>query len=116
MLKFKPFVDSDVVCTGIYEAMHNGNVAFKNELGQTDRSTHKENLSGKGMIGGFLAEYQGQEIRVAAGKTKHADRIAIFNDPTLAVGRILKFRHLPIGAKDAPRHGRFIGWRSEIDT
>lgn len=115
MLKFKPFIDSEAVVTGVYEAMHNGNVAFKNELGQTDRSSHKENLTGKGMIGGLLAEYQGQTIRIAAGKLRHDERTAIFEKPELVIGKLSKFRHLPVGVKDAPRHARHIGWRSPID-
>ena len=115
MLKFKPFSDDEVVVTGIYEAMHNGNEAFINELGRTARSSHKENLTGNGMIGGLLATFRGQEIRIAAGKLKHDERIAIFQNPASVIGKLAKFRHLPIGVKDAPRHARFIGWRSPID-
>lgn len=115
MLKLKPFRDDEAAVTGVYEAMHNGNEAFKNELGYTARSSHKENLTGNGMIGGLLAQFQGQEIRIAAGKLKHSERIAIWQNPTAVVGKLAKFRHLPVGVKDAPRHARFIGWRSPID-
>lgn len=115
MIKLKPFSDDEATVTGVYEAMHNGNEAFINELGYTARSSHKENLTGNGMIGGLIASFKGQEIRIAAGKLSHQERIAIWNNPTAVVGKLAKFRHLPIGVKDAPRHARFIGWRSPID-
>jgi DNA ligase-1 len=115
MLKLKPFLDSDAMVLDVYEAMHNDNPAFINELGYTDRSTHQENLRASGMIGGFIVDFKGQICRVAAGKLTHHERIAIFQNPATVIGQWLKFRHLPIGVKDAPRHARFIGWRSPLD-
>ncbi len=118
-LKFKPEEDFDAEVTGVYEALENLNEAFTNEVGETKRSTHQENKVGKGMIGGFHATdlLTGLPLRVAAGRMKHDDRIATFNNPELAKGRFLKYRSMTYGqmTNGQPRHGRFIGWRDVTD-
>lgn len=115
MLKLKPFKDDEAIVTGVYEAMFNGNEAFTNELGRTARSTAMAGLEGKGMIGGFFARdlVSGVEFDCSAGKSTHDQRRDWWvNQP---IGRILKYRHMPIGVKDKPRSPRFIGWRSVED-
>jgi len=115
MLKMKPFQDSEAVILSAYEAMENQNEAFTNELGQTDRSTHAENKVGKGMVGGFVVKdlKTGVEFNCAPGKLSHAERTELFGQPL--EGKILKYRSMSYGVKDAPRFPRFIGWRSALD-
>jgi len=55
LLKLKRFVDSEAVIVGFQERMHNANEAKINELGHTERSTHKENMVGRGDLGAFWA-------------------------------------------------------------
>jgi DNA ligase-1 len=116
MLKMKPFLDSDAVILGVFEAMENNNPAFRNELGQTNRSTWAAGLVPKGMIGGFNCEYEGKPFKVAAGRLSHAERIQIWEHRQQFIGALMTYRHLPIGQKDVPRHARFIKWRSSIDV
>jgi ATP-dependent DNA ligase len=115
LVKLKPFQDSEAIVLGVYEAMFNGNEAVTNALGHTERSTHKENLSGKGMLGGFHVRdlHTGVEFDCAPGKSSHAERTEWWNSKP--VGKILKYRFLPVGIKDKPRHCRFIGWRDMRD-
>jgi DNA ligase-1 len=116
MLKFKPFLDSDAIVVDVYEAMTNNNEAFTNELGRTTRSTHAENLEGNGMAGGFTVRMGTKVFNIAAGKLNHGQRREVLANKEKYIGQLATFRHLPIGEKDVPRHGRFIRWRSKIDT
>lgn len=115
MLKCKPFADAEFVVGSVYEAMTNDNEAFVNELGRTDRSTHAENLTPKGMLGGFHAEWQGKPFNIAPGSLTHPERIHIWDNPEVYKGRIGVYRYMPHGMKDVPRHPRFKGWRDKSD-
>jgi DNA ligase-1 len=116
-LKLKPFADSDFEVLSVYEAMANNNVAFTNELGRTDRSSHQENLTGNGMAGGFEARdcKTGVEFRVAAGTLNHEQRKQVWEKRSELVGKFGKYRHMTVGVKDKPRFPRFIGWREKFD-
>lgn len=129
LLKLKPEDDFEFRIEGCYEAMENTNEAFTNELGRTDRSTAAEGLIGKGMLGGFHAvainngDSQsfpvGVDFNCAPGKLTHKERTDLWQqwlrDPESIKKLIGKCRHFPIGVKDRPRHGRWIGWRAKED-
>ncbi len=114
-VKIKPFLDSEAIVVEVFEAMENQNEAFINEAGHTDRSSHRENLVGKGMAGGFVVRMGDKVFSISAGSLTHAERIEVWLNRDKYVGRLLTFRHLPIGEKDVPRHGRFKSWRSPLD-
>lgn len=116
-LKLKPFADSDFEVLSVYEAMENNNEVFTNELGRTDRSSHKENLTGNGMAGGFEARdcKTGVEFRVAAGTLNHEQRRQVWEKRSEILGKFGKYRHMTVGVKDKPRFPRFIGWREKFD-
>jgi DNA ligase 1 len=116
MIKVKPFIDSDAIVLDVYEAMTNNNEAFTDELGRTARSTHAANLEPNGMCGGFTVQMGDKVFNIAAGQTNHQERKEIWENKEKYIGQLLTFRHLAIGAKDVPRHGRFIKWRSKLDT
>lgn len=113
----KPVSDKDCIVTGFEEAEQNNNEAKTNSLGRTERSSHKENKVGNGMVGTVLAVdvLSGAAIRLGPGSLTHEQRIAMFNDPTLLVGHPAKYRSLDTGVKDAPRHARFVTLRSRQD-
>lgn len=124
-VKLKPEEDFDAEVLDLYEAMHNGNEAVTNALGEPERSTHAENLTGKDMLGGLVVKdlETGVLTRVAAGKMKHEERVRVWKeylaDPKGFVkDKYIKYRSMTYGVlKDgAPRHGRFYAWRdaSEI--
>lgn len=115
--RFKPESDKDAICTGFEEAQTNNNEATTNSLGRTERSAHKENKVGNGMVGTVLGidVLTGKPIRVGPGKMPHAFRIAAFNSPTLLVGQPFKYCSLDTGVKDAPRQGRFVSLRAKED-
>ena len=117
--KIKPEEDFDAIVLSVYEAMENQNEAFLNELGETKRSTHQDNLVGKGIAGGFIAldKNTGETIRVGAGKMKHDERKAVWEsrESPAYVGRGFTYRSMTYGVKDAPRHGRWYRWRDTVD-
>ena len=121
MLKLKPHEDSEFKILGCYEAMENTNEAFINELGRTDRSTDAAGLVPKGTLGGFHAEdfHTGVQFNCAPGKLSHKERDETWAEwlanPGAVKSRIGKYRHFPVGAKDKPRHPRWIGWRDASD-
>jgi DNA ligase-1 len=132
MMKLKRFVDEEAEVLGVYEEMRNDNVAKKNELGRTARSSHQENLVGKGTAGGFLLLLRGTTFKCGTGLTDaEAARWWALRDPrplemkleteTLTYyvlrkpGAWVKFKHFPVGAKDKPRHPVYLGPRAGWD-
>lgn len=115
--RFKPTSDKDFICTGFEEAMENQNEAKTNALGRTERSSHKGNLVGKGMVGTILGRdvATGADIRIGPGALKHDERIAIWNDQAAWISMAGKYTSLDTGVKDAPRQARFASWRPKED-
>lgn len=132
MLKLKRFQDDEAEVVGIYEEMHNGNEARRNELGRTQRSTHREGLVGKGTTGGFVLLYKGIHFKCGTGLSD--DEAALWwsrrKPKPLMIqldGEMLtyyelkrpvtvKFKHFAHGAKDKPRHPVYLGVRDKWDA
>jgi DNA ligase-1 len=116
-VRAKPSSDKEAIVLELVEAQENLNEAKTNELGYTERSSHKENKVGKGMVGSFICQdvTTGATITVGAGKATHEERIAFWNNPDTIVGKYIKYLSMDTGVKDAPRFARFICIRSEED-
>ena len=119
LLKIKRFEDAEAEVTGFEERMHNGNSATTNALGRTERSSHKENLIGRGDLGaltvkGLQAPYKGVEFNIGSGFDDE-ERMRIWQNKSEYVGKIVKFRYFPLGSKDRPRFPTFEGIRDERD-
>ena len=116
-LRLKPKGDAEGIFHHFDEAMHNGNVAKKNALGETERSSHKANKVGLGMIGAIWLTPIGGDVpfKVGPGRMTHQDRIMFFRHPSELDGRIIKFQFFDHGAKDKYRHARFHSFRNESD-
>ena len=101
----------------IYEAMTNENEAVMNELGYLKRSSNKENLTNKGMLGGLICKdlETGLTFKVGMGKMKHCDRVYYFNNSQEIIGQIITYASMDKGVKNLPRFPRFINIRSERD-
>lgn len=116
-LRAKPQSDKEAIVLSVYEAMENQNEAKVNEIGRTQRSTHQENLVGKGMVGGLVARClaTGLQINVGPGKMKHDMREYYWLHQDEIIGKIIKYKSMDKGVKDLPRFPRFIDFRSERD-
>lgn len=116
-LRMKPQSDKEAIVLSIYEAMENQNEAKVNELGRTERSSHKENLVPKGMLGGMIGKclVTGLEINIGPGKMTHDQRKYYWLHQDEIIGKIIKYKSMDKGVKDLPRFPRFIDFRSERD-
>lgn len=115
LIKVKRCIDSEARIIGFEELMHNENEALENELGRTQRSSHKENLVASNTLGAFVVVdlKTNVEFKVGTGFTA-VERSNFFQRSDL-VGKILKYKYFPIGVKDKPRHPVFVGMRDERD-
>jgi DNA ligase-1 len=125
MLKVKPFVDAEAVVVAVEELMHNENEPETNQLGRTRRSSHKEGKVGGGKLGALRVvalSHWDQDLnhisdsaprfRIGTGFTD-ADRKLLWAQRDELFGRIVKYKSMKVGAKDAPRHPVFLGFRAE---
>jgi DNA ligase-1 len=130
LIKVKRFVDYEAEVIGVYEEMHNGNVAKTNELGRTERSSHAAGKIGKGTLGGLILRglpgtpAEGVEFRCGTGFDaaqrrdlwSEAISVSAYGGADAGLnGRIAKVKSFPVGVKDKPRHPVFLGWREEWD-
>jgi DNA ligase-1 len=116
-LRIKRFTQEDAVVVSLTEAMENTNEAKTNALGNTERSTHQENLLPKGMIGSLLCRdvKTGNEIEVGPGALTHSDRTCYWNNPDKLVGKTISYKHFQHGQLDKPRFPTYVAIREESD-
>ena len=116
LLKVKRFTDSEFKVIGFQERMHNGNEATKDALGHTERSSHKENKTGRGDLGALVLETaDGREFNCGSGFTDE-ERATIWNNRDQYIGRLAKVKHFEVGVKTLPRFPIFLGFRHTLDT
>jgi len=115
LLKLKRFSDSESLVIGYEEEMENTNEATTDELGHTKRSSHAAGKVGKGRLGALVCKTsEGIEFNVGTGFDA-ATRVKLWAERESLPGRLVKYKSLLIGQKDAPRFPVFLGWRSDID-
>lgn len=116
MVKIKRFADAEAEIISVVEEVENTNDALFDERGYTKRSNAKAGLVGKGTLGAFVCRdlTTGIEFRVGGGMTA-AERTEFWSKRENLTGRIIKYKHLPTGAKDKPRHTGFLSFREKFD-
>ena len=113
--KVKRFSDAEYRIVGFVERMHNANEATRNELGYIERSSHKDNLVGRGDLGALVLETaDGQQFNCGTG-FDDALRAEIWANKDAYLGRMAKVKSFLIGVKDLPRFPVFLGFRDEGD-
>jgi DNA ligase-1 len=117
LLKVKRFAHDEAEVVGFEEMQHNGNEALTNELGRTKRSTAKDGMLPAGMLGAFIcrAPAYAETFNVSCGSMSMKDRKEAWEGRTGWLGATIRFKHLPHGAKDRPRHPLFAGRRDADD-
>lgn len=117
LLKVKQFTDSEATVVGFMERLHNGNEAIKNALGHTERSSHKDNMVPMDTLGALVVDCEefGQ-FQIGTG-FDDATRQLIWDNREDCLGRSVKFKHQPAGAKEGGtvRFPVFLGFRHEDD-
>jgi DNA ligase-1 len=118
LMKLKKFMDSEATIIGVYEKLKNNNEPTKDNLGHTQRSSHKSNLQPMNTLGGFVVRdcKSGVEFKVGSGFTD-AQRNNIWNTKhSSLVGSVIKYKTQSYGAKDKPRFPIFLGFRHSYDV
>lgn len=112
--KLKRFHDGEAKIVGFDEQMRNDNEAKVNALGRKERSSHKENKHGKGTLGALKVEdvASGVAFDVGTGFSDE-ERQHIWDNRGAWLGRTIKYKSLPIGVKEKPRHPVYLGPRDE---
>lgn len=121
MVKIKRYDTSEALVLSAYEQTTNENVAFKDETGATKHSSHQENKTPNGHLGGFCVRdlETGVEFNIGTFQDMTREqRYFLWQEYGSETWRnqIVTFRHMPFGAKDRPRHPILIGVRNEIDV
>ena len=118
LLKLKRFKDSEARILAVEELMHNANEAKTNELGHTERSSHKANLVPAGTMGRLFVEdiHTGQRFYIGTGFTA-IQRADFWNDRAYLETKqpLVKYKFFPVGVKELPRHPVFLGFREGFD-
>lgn len=116
LLKVKRFTDSEYKVVGFEEKMHNANEAKVNAIGNTERSSHKENLVPCNTLGALiLRAADGTTFNCGTGFTDE-QRDEIWNNRDSLIGKLAKIKSFEIGTGYIkPRFPVFLGFRSEED-
>ena len=116
LLKVKRFEDGEAGILAVEEQMHNGNEAKTNELGRTQRSSHKENKVPMGTLGALVCKdvVSGIQFNIGTGFTDEVRQQLWWSRDRL-IGQTIKYKSFKIGVKDAPRHPVYLGMRDESD-
>jgi len=128
--RVKRFKDAEAVVIYIIEGEENNNEKQTNELGNSFRSSHKENKSPNGMVGSLTCRIsnnifddvtkellfeEGLMITVSPGKMTHNERMYYFGHKEELLNKTIKFKSFTKGVKDKPRFPTFISIRNPED-
>lgn len=113
--KVKRFKDDDFVVIGFQERLHNANPATINALGHTERSTHQENLVGRGDLGALVLQMENGNTFTCGSGFSDEQRREVWDNQSAYLGKIAKVKHFDYGVKDVVRFPVFLGFRDEGD-
>lgn len=116
LLKVKRFVDSEAVITSVTPLFRNTNEAKTDALGYIERSTCKENMVQDNLLGSITVKdlYTDVEFSIGSGFDVQA-RTELWQQKDELIGKIVKYKHFPVGKKDKPRFPVFMGFRPKED-
>jgi DNA ligase-1 len=129
-VRLKLWSHAEILVTEIIEGESNFNVATKNTLGKSERSSSKAGKVPNGQIGSLrgplLANIvhpltdkallkEGTLVTVPAGEMTIAEATDWYNHPEKILNHIVTFKFLPHGMKDAPRMPTFKSKRLKED-
>jgi DNA ligase-1 len=116
LMKLKRFAQDECVIINFEEKMSNLNLSFTNEVGATARSSSKVGLVNTGTLGAVnvMDIVTGVEFSIGSGFNDEL-RQDIWDNQDNYVGKIITYKHFPVGVVNKPRLPTFVGFRSEDD-
>ena len=115
LLKIKRFEDAEAVVLECIEGLSNNNPAEKDAFGRTKRSSCMENKVGRGTLGAFVVRDVTTGIEFRLSGFDAATAASIWENRKSVIGRMVRYKHQPSGAKEAPRFPKFSGFREPWD-
>lgn len=114
LIKFKRFADSEAQVVGYEERMTNTNEQTRDERGYAKRSSHKDGKVPTGTLGALvcMSDEFCQRFNVGTGFDDE-QRAKLWKQRDRLIGRVVKFKHQSVGAKDLPRFPVFLGFRKD---
>jgi DNA ligase-1 len=122
LIKLKQWEDAEGIITAVHEEMENKNEAKKNALGKQERSSHKANKVGKGILGKYTVRtYMAPDFRFgidkknvpgavavefdlgAAANSTREERAAAWETAQERVGKTVTFKYQYTTGVEAPR-------------
>lgn len=115
LLKLKRFFDAEAEVIGVEPLYHNTNAPHRDATGRQVRPSDQAGQVASGTLGALVCRRpDGVEFRVGSGFTQ-AQRVSFWQQKSQLIGQLCKYKYLPIGAKEAPRHPVFLGFRDKSD-
>jgi len=117
LLRIKRFTSEEAICIGIKEGNKNTNIAKVNELGKTERSSHKENMVPNGEVGTIIAKSLNKDLTFdcSPGNMTQEECKYYFENQDELIGKVFTFKHFAHGAKNTFRFPSFVSIRLEED-
>lgn len=119
ILKRKPLEQDEAVVVDIFEQMQNNNEKGINEMGDSFRSSHKENLVGKGTLGGVVLKSSRWKDTFNCGTIIGGTdkwRQEMWDNPERILGKTMTYIYQGYGSIDKPRQPRAKAeFRLDID-
>lgn len=115
LLKLKRFFDDEAIIVDCLELVSNQNEAITNDLGYTERSSHKENMVPMNTLGKFKVHWEKHnvEFEVGTGFTA-AQRDAFWSKRNDLIGSKITFKYQSLGPNLKPRFPVFLGIRTDL--
>jgi DNA ligase-1 len=117
MGKLKRFSDSEATIVGFVELEHNKNEAVIDPRGLTTRASKQANKIGGGTLGALEVKdirNQSWHFNIGTGFDSTL-RQEIWEHPDRYMGKVVKYKFLPVGTLELPRHPVFLGFRDAVD-
>jgi DNA ligase-1 len=114
IFKLKREVDEESRIIGLEQEVESLAPSVTNGLGKSEKSRAKEYLLGTGRVGKFVVDYRGERAeKIAPGAFTDKDLEWMWENPGAVLGKMLRYRHFPHGAKDKLRQARALGFFDE---
>lgn len=118
LMKLKRFADGEFLLIGVEEELSNENVAKRNALGRTERSTAKAGMVATGRAGALHCKDLDTDVEFHCGTGLcDVDRVWFWQHRKRIVGKYVgKYKSFKVGVKDLPRFPVFLGERAGWDV
>lgn len=113
LLKIKQFDDDEAIVIGWKQLKSNQNEITQNELGENERSGHKDGMVLKDELGAITCTWKSIEFDIGSGFDAEQRKL-FWETRDELIGMKATFRYQGQGSHGRPRFPTFVGFRSDI--